>query len=491
MTGSDLATRRGVLILLLICAVQFLDVVDTAIMNVALPTIKDDLGFTQQSLQWVVSGYLISYGGLLLLGGRAGDLLGRRRLLVAGVAIFAVCSLAGGLAPNATLLVTARVAQGVGAAMMAPAGLAILTTTFTGGDRNKALGAWAAMSGVGAAAGIFLGGVLTQGPGWRWVLLVNVPICAFMIAAAFRLLSRDRPDRGRAGFDLHGAVLVTGGMLIGLHALIEAPDVGWTTARTVGEFTMAAALIVAFVVNESRVANPLFPLGLLRVKGIAAADIIQLAAFGGFTGSFFFLTLYMQNVLGFSPIQSGSAYLPVTVVIVVAAGISSVLIGRIGTRPIIVAAGLVSAGGMFLLSRIPTDGTYVSDLLPGLLTMGVGLGALLVTVTAAANAGVPADNAGLAAALLNTSQQLGTALAIAVFSALATARTNDLVATGTSIPDALTEGFGRAVLAGSVFVAVAAVIGLLAPHTHIASTTPGLPADGAAVQMPADTNHAH
>jgi EmrB/QacA subfamily drug resistance transporter len=488
MTGSALATRRGVLILLLLCAVQFLDIVDTAIMNVALPTIKEDLNFTQQSLQWVVSGYLISYGGLLLLGGRAGDLLGRRRLLVAGMAIFAVCSLAGGLAPTATLLVTARVAQGVGAAMMAPAGLSILTTTFTGGDRYKALGAWGAMSGVGAAAGIFLGGVLTQGPGWRWVLLVNVPICAFMVAAVFRLISSDRPERGRAGFDLRGAVLVTGGMLIGLHALIEAPDVGWTTARTVGEFATAAVLIVAFVVNESRVANPLFPLGLLRIKGIAAADVIQLAAFGGFTGSFFFLTLYMQNVLGFSPIQSGSAYLPVTVVIVVAAGISSVLIGRIGTRPIIVAAGLVSAGGMFLLSRIPTDGAYVSDLLPGLLTMGVGLGALLVTVTAAANAGVPADKAGLAAGLLNTSQQLGTALAIAVFSALATARTNDLLATGTAIPDALTEGFGRAVLAGSVFVAVAAVIGLLAPHTHTASMTPGIPADGEAVRIPAHTH---
>lgn len=487
MNRSALATRRGVLILLLLCAVQFLDVVDTAIMNVALPTIKEDLDFTQQSLQWVVSGYLISYGGLLLLGGRAGDLLGRRRLLVAGMAIFAVCSLAGGLAPTAALLVTARVVQGVGAAMMAPAGLSILVTTFTGGDRNKALGVWGAMSGLGAAAGIFLGGVLTQGPGWRWVLLVNVPICAVMIAAAFRLLSGGRPERVRTGFDLRGAALVTGGMLLGLHALIEAPDIGWTTARTVGELATAVALIVAFVVNESRVANPLFPLGLLRAKGIAAADVIQLAAFGGFTGSFFFLTLYMQNVLGFSPIQSGSAYLPVTVVIVVAAGISSVLIGRIGTRPIIVAAGLVSAGGMFLLSRIPTDGAYVSDLLPGLLTMGVGLGALLVTVTAAANAGVPADKAGLAAGLLNTSQQLGTALAIAVFSALATTHTNDLLAAGTAIPDAMTEGFGRAVLAGSVFVAVAAVIGLLAPHTHTASTTPAIPADGAAERMPADT----
>lgn len=485
MTESALATRRGVLTLLLLCAVQFMDVVDAGILNVALPSIKADLDFTQQSLQWVISGYLISYGGLLLLGGRAGDLLGRRRMLVAGTAIFAIFSLAGGLAPNATLLVTARIAQGVGAAMMAPAGLSILTTTFTGGDRNKALGAWGAMSGIGAAAGIFFGGVLAQGPGWRWVLLVNVPLCAVLIAAAFRLVSGDRPARAGNEFDLRGALLVTGGLLLGLHALIEAPDKGWATARTVGELTTAAVLLLLFVINELRVANPLFPLGLLRVRGIAAADVIQLAAFGGFTGSFFFLTLYMQNVLGFSPIESGSAYLPVTVVIVVAAGISAVLVGRIGTRPIIIVAALVSAAGMYQLSRIPTDGGYVSDLLPGLLTMGVGLGALLVTVTAAANAGVPADKAGLAAGLLNTSQQLGTALAIAVFSALATAHTNDLLAAGAEVPDALTGGFGRAVLAGSVFVAIAALIGLLAPNTRTVSTTPGVPASEQPATQPA------
>ena len=475
MTGPALATRRGALTLLLLCAVQFMDVVDTAILNVALPSIKADLGFTQQSLQWVVSGYLISYGGLLLLGGRAGDLLGRRRMLVTGTGIFAVCSLAGGLAPNATVLVAARVAQGVGAAMMAPAGLSILTTAFTGADRNNALGAWGAMSGLGAAAGIFFGGVLSQGPGWRWVLLVNVPICVVLVAAAVRLLPGDRPARTVAGFDLRGPVLVTGGMLVGLHALIEAPDQGWATARTVGELATAAVLITLFVINESRVATPLFPLGLLRTRGIAAADVIQLAAFGGFTGSFFFLTLYMQNVLGFTPVESGSAYLPVTVVIVLTAGVCSLLIARTGTRPIVVAAALIAAAGMYLLSRIPTDGTYASDLLPGLLTMGVGLGALLVTVTAAANAGVPADKAGLAAGLLNTSQQLGTALAIAVFSALATAHTNDLLASGSTVPQALTGGFGRAVLAGSIFVALAAAIGLLTPNTRT-TTTPAIPA---------------
>jgi len=477
-----LATRRRALILLLVCVVQFMDVVDTAILNVALPSIQKDLAFTQQSLQWVVSGYLVSYGGLLLLGGRAGDLLGRRRALIAGTTLFGLFSLLGSLAPNSDTLVIARVAQGVGAALMAPAGLSILMTTFHGDARNKALGAWGAMSALGAAGGIFFGGVLSEGPGWRWVLLVNVPICLGMVSASLVLLPGGRPVARERGFDLLGAILVTGGMLLGLHALIEAPDRGWGTARTIGELLTAGALLIAFVFNESRAARPLFPLSLLRIRGIAAADLIQLAAFGGFTGSFFFLTLYTQGVLGYSPIQGGSTYLPVTAVILIAAGICSVLIGRTGTRPIIVVSSTVAAGGMYLLSRIPVDGNYASDLLPGLLIMGVGLGALLVTVTSAANAGVPADKAGLAAGLLNTSQQIGTALAIAVFSALATHRTDHLLATGVARPEALTAGYSRAILGGAVLVALAALIGLLAPNTRTVTTTPGVAANDPVVQ---------
>ena len=350
---------------LLVCVVQFMDVVDTAILNVALPSIQKDLDFTQQNLQWVVSGYLVTYGGFLLLGGRASDLLGRRRMLVSGTVAFGLFSLAGALAPTSGALVVARLGQGVGAAVMAPAGLSILTTTFHGQDRNRALGAWGAMSGLGAAAGIFFGGVLSQGPGWRWVLLVNVPICLAVIAASVALLGSDGVvDRSR-GFDTRGAFLVTGGMLLGLHALIEAPYRGWGTARTIGELVTAVVLLVAFVLNERRAAHPLFPLSVLRIPGIAAADVIQLAAFGGFTGSFFFLTLYMQEVLGFTPIQSGSAYLPVTVVIMVAAGVCSMLIGRIGTRPIIIVTALISAGGMYLLSRIPVDGSTSPTCFPG------------------------------------------------------------------------------------------------------------------------------
>lgn len=470
---SLLATRRGVLTLLLLCAVQFLDLVDSSIMNVALPSIRRDLGFSQQSLQWVLSGYVVTYGGFLLLGGRAADLLGRRRMLVVGTIVFALCSLAGGLAANAGMLVGARVAQGVGAALMAPAGLSILVTTFTEErDRTRALGVWGAISGLGAAVGVFGGGVLSEGPGWRWVLFVNIPVCVLIVAAAFRLVPADRRHAPRAGFDVGGTILVTGGMLLGIYALVKAPDTGWGTARTIGELATAGVLLAAFAVNESRVRDPLFPFSILRVKGLAAANVTQLIAFAGFLSMFFFLTLYMQNVLGYSPIRGGSAYLPVTAGIVLAAGVSSQLMPRVGTRPIIVGGSLIAAGGMYYLSQIPVDGSYLTDLLPGLLVMSVGLGAVFVTVTTAANAGVPADKAGLAAGLLNTSLQLGSALGLAVFSALATARTNHVLAEHAAPAQALTAGLQRALLAGSLSVLTAAFIALRAPNIRTQTAQP-------------------
>ncbi|MDT3442641.1 MULTISPECIES: MFS transporter [unclassified Pseudofrankia] len=471
--ASILATRRGMLTLLLLCAVQFLDLVDSSIMNVALPSIRRDLGFSQQGLQWVLSGYVVTYGGFLLLGGRAADLLGRRRMLVAGTTLFAVCSLAGGLAANAGMLVGARVAQGVGAALMAPAGLSILTTTFTDErDRTRALGVWGAISGLGAAVGVFCGGLLSEGPGWRWVLFVNIPVCVAIVAAAFRLVPAERRAQPRVGFDAGGAILVTGGMLLGIYALVKAPDTGWGTAHTIGELTTAALLLAAFAVNESRVRDPLFPFAILRVKGLAAADATQLLAFAGFLSMFFFLTLYMQNVLGYSPIQGGAAYLPVTAGIVLAAGLSTQLMPRIGTRPIIAGGALIAAAGMYYLSRVPVAGSYPTDLLPGLLVMSVGLGAVFVTVTTAANAGVPADKAGLAAGLLNTALQLGSALGLAVFSALATAHTHHLLAEHTAPAQALTSGLQRALLAGSLAVLAAAVIALRAPNIRTQTSRP-------------------
>lgn len=467
--GSEravLSTRRGVLILVLLCAVQFLDLLDASIVNVALPSIGRDLHYTQQSLQWVVSGYVLTYGGFLLLGGRAADLLGRRRLLVAGTILFALSSLAGGLASSGDALVGARLAQGVGAAMMTPAALSILTTTFSeGAERNKALGAWGAMLGLAPAAGVFFGGVLSDGPGWRWVLLVNLPVCAVVVAASFRLIPGDQRKARLADFDALGAVLVTAGMLLLVYTLVKAPDIGWGHTRTMVGLAGAALVLAAFAVNELLHRNPLFPFSIFRIRGLAAADATQLIAFAGFFSMFFFITLYMQNVLGYSPLEAGAAYLPVTAGIGVAAALSSQLFTRTGTRPVIAAGALLGAGGLYYVSRIPVQGSYLSDLLPGLLIMSFGFGAVFVGVITAANAGVPADKAGLAASLINTSQQLGGALGLAVFSAIATARTNDLL--HAADPDrlhALTSGYRDALLACAIFVLAAAAISLRAAN---------------------------
>src|SRR6266576_3468817 len=425
---SSLASRRGVAILVLLSLVQFMDVLDASILNIALPSIKDDLGFTQQGLQWVVNGYILTYGGFLLLGGRMADLLGRRSVLVSGLIVFAGSSLLGGLAHTSSLLVGARFAQGVGAAMMSPAALSTLTSTFRSTrDRNTALGVWAAVSGIGGAAGVLFGGLLTEGPGWRWVLFVNVPFSAIAFAGAFLLLQRERrKPAALANFDALGALLVTGGMLLLVYALVKAPDVGWGATRTIAELAVAGVTLVAFVANELRVHNPLVPLSILRIKGVAAADATQMVALAGFLPMFFFLTLYMQTVLHYSPIQTGVAYLPLTGGFIIAASISSQLFARIGTKPIVLLGTLIGAGGLYWLSRIPVDGSYVSDILPGLLVASFGLGGVFTGLTTAANAGVGEERAGLAAGLLNTGQQLGAALGLAILSAIATSRTHSL-----------------------------------------------------------------
>ena len=477
---SVLRTRVGLLTLLLLCGVQFLDVVDASITNVAFPSIQHALHFSQQNLQWVASGYLLTYGGLLLLGGRFADLLGRRRVLVAGLVVFGACSLAAGLAQSEGVLIAARLAQGVGAALMAPAALSILTTTFReGADRNTALGVWGAVSGVAAAAGVFLGGVLSEGPGWRWVFYVNVPVCVLALGASFRLLSGARRRAPLTDFDTPGALLGTGGMLLLVYTLINAPDVGWGTTRTIVLLATAVALLAAFAVNELRSRNPLMPLSIFRVKGLAAADATWLIGIAGFFAMFFFLTLYMQEVLGFSPIQAGAAYLPVTFCLAIASGVSSQLFARIGTRPVIVGGALLSAAGIYFLSRIPVDGSYVPDVLPGLVMMAVGFGAVFVGVTTAANAGVPADKAGLAAGLLSTSQQLGMALGLAVLSAVATARTHSLFAAHAARPEALTAGYQRALLVCSLFVLVAALIASRTPNARTAAAPVVAPAQAA------------
>jgi EmrB/QacA subfamily drug resistance transporter len=458
-----LSSRRGIAILVLLCLVQFMDVLDASIVNVALPSIARDLDFSRQSLQWVVSGYILMYGGFLLLGSRAADLLGRRRVLVAGLVLFASASLTGGLAHSSALLIGARFAQGLGAAMLSPAALSSLTTTFRAErDRNTALGAWGAISGLAGAAGVLLGGLLTEGPSWRWVFFVNVPICLIALVGAFGLLAGERGRAPLANFDVRGALLVTGGMLLLVYGLVKAPDVGWGSTQTIALLATAAVTLAAFVVNELRVANPLVPLSIFRIEGLAAADATQLLFGAGFIAMFFFLTLYMQTVLGYSPIQAGAAYLPLTVGVIVAAGISSQLFERIGTKPVITVGGLVGAGGLFWLSRIPVDGSYVADLLPGIVLVGFGAGAAFVAITTAANAGVGEDRAGLAAGLLNTSLQLGGALGLAILSAIATTRTHALLQAGSvSQSAAVTEGFQRALEVGAVFAFAAGLVGLL------------------------------
>ena len=365
------------------------------------------------------------------------------------------------------MLIGARLGQGAGAAMMAPAGLSILTTTFSHGtDRSRALGVWGAVSGLAAATGVFLGGVLSQGPGWRWVLFVNLPVCALILAGAVRLLPGERRRARLASFDIPGAILATAGMLLLVYALVRAPQQGWASARTIGEFATAAVLLAAFAVTEARRRDPLFPFSIFRTRGLAAADATQMIAFAGFVSLFFFLTLYMQNVLGYSPIRGGSAYLPVTAGIAVAAGISAKLFARTGTRPVIVAGSLIAAAGIYYLSRIPVHGSYLASLLPGLVIMSVGLGAVLVAVTTAANAGVAPDKAGLAAGLLAASQQLGTALGLAIFSAIATARTSALLAAHAPPRPRSPAGFQRALLACAIFLLAAAVIALRATNTR-------------------------
>jgi EmrB/QacA subfamily drug resistance transporter len=466
-TPSFLSTPRGKLTLALLCAVAFLDFVDASIVNIALPTIRRDLHFSVEGLQWVPSGYLLTYGGFMLLGGRAADLLGRRRVLVAGILLIGVASTIGGFADSAGVLVGARLAQGVGAAMTLPAALSILTTSFgEGKDRHTALGVWGGVGGLASAAGVLFGGLLTEGPGWRWVMFVNPIACVLVLGGVFALIGGERRRAQLANFDLLGAFLSTGGMLLLVYALVTAPTVGWGTARTVAELGGAVVMLAGFVLNELRHENPLAPLSIFRINGLGFADVTQLIAFAGFLALFFFVTLYMQNVLGYSAIQTGLAYLPLCFAIGISAGISSQLLSRVGTRPVIVAGALIAAGGLYWLSRIPVHGTYLSNLLPGMLVLSLGFGPVFVGVTTAANAGVPADKAGLAAALLNASQQLGGALGLAIFTALATSRTQHLLTVHTPPAEALTSGFQRALLVGSIFILAAAIIGLRATNTR-------------------------
>lgn len=463
---SVLSTRRGKAILTLLCAVAFIDSVDAVIINVALPSIQRGLGFADaQGLQWVATGYLLTYGGLMLLGGRAADLIGRRRVLVTGVAVFALASLIGGLAPTASLLVGARTVQGAGAAMMLPAALSLVNTIFEGSDRHRAISIWGGVIGLATAAGVLLGGVLTDTVGWRAILLINPIIGVVILAAIFRLLPDDR-RRAPNGVDVLGAVLSSSGLVLLVWAVVEAPHAGWGAPSTIVRLAGAVLLLAAFLVNESRCKNPLLPLSIFRLRGVAAANLVQLAAIAGLYGMFLVVTLYMQNVLGYSPLAAGLAYLPATAGIALGALAMTKMIPRTGTRPMIVSGSVIASIGVLLLARLPVHGTYVADLAPGLIVMSLGLGTVLASVTIAATAGVPPQQQGLAAALVSSATQLGGAIGIAVLTTVATSHTADLLAAGAPTPDAITSGFGRALLVGGIVISAAAVIGLRTYNTR-------------------------
>jgi EmrB/QacA subfamily drug resistance transporter len=464
---SFLATQKGKLTLALLCVVALLDFIGISLVNVALPTIQRDLHFSQQNLQWVLSGYTVTYGGFLLLGGRLADLLGRRVTLVSGTALFAVTAIIGGAAPNAGTLVGARLAQGIGAALMTPAALSILTTSFNSGtDRVKALGAWGAMGGLASVLGVFLGGVISAGPGWRWVLYINPPICALVILAAYWLISGEAPRRsGLASFDTPGALLGTSGMLLLIFALVRAPDAGWGSGQTIGELVGAGVLLVALVANELRHRNPVLPLSIFRVKGLAATDASQVLGLAGFFSAFYFITLYMQEILHFSALRAGSAYVPIAAIVAVGSIGGSALVPRLGTRPLIVCGAAIATGGLYWLSRIPAHGHYWTDIFPPMMIMGLGLGLVFVAVQIAGNAGVPPDKAGLAGALITASFQVGAALGLAILSALATSRSHQLLSEHATASNALAGGYARAVLGATLFVATVMLIGLRAGNT--------------------------
>src|SRR6266581_2875913 len=415
--------RRKWLALALLSAVQFMVVLDIAIVNVALPSIKIDLGFSQENLQWVISAYALFFGGFLLLGGRAADLLGRRRLFLAGIVLFTLSSLLAGLAWSETSLIAARSFQGLGAAVISPAALSILSTTFTEGrERNIALGVWGAVGGFGAAAGVLLGGVLTETLSWSWIFFVNVPVGVAAFFLAPRLLDESR-DTTVKSFDALGAVLVTGGLVSLVYAITQSGTYGWGSGRTIGVIAAAVALLAAFGWWERRHAEPLMRFGILRTKTVAGANVGGLILGTATFSLFLMLTLYMQQVLGYSPMKTGVAYLAVAGSAILWSAVAAQLVNRIGVKPVLVTGMVALTSGLVYFTQVSVHGTYLSDLLPGFLLVGVGLGFSFVPISIAALAGVRPAEAGLASGLFNTTQQIGGALGIAVLSTIATSRT--------------------------------------------------------------------
>jgi EmrB/QacA subfamily drug resistance transporter len=444
--------------LILGCLAQFMVILDVSVVNVALPAIRGALHFSEANLQWVVNGYTVTFAGFLLLGGRAADLLGRRRVFVWGLVLFAVASLAGGLADSQGLLIAARAVQGLGGAVIAPASLSILTTTFSEGpERNRAVGIWGAMGGAGGAAGVLLGGVLTDLLGWRWILFINVPIGLLAAFFAQRMIAESRAPARRRDFDLPGALSATVGLSVLVLGIVRTDQTGWGAASTLALIAAGVVLLAIFLLIEGRFARaPLMPLRIYASRTLSAANVVVLMVGAASFGMWFFVSLYLQQVLGYSPIRAGLAFLPMSLLIVAGSTVASRVVIRLGTKPLLVVGMAAQTAGLLLFATVSAHGTYLGDVLAASVLTAVGIGLSFVPATIAAVAGVAPAEAGLASGLVNTARLFGGALGLAVLAALATARTNGDLHHGAagSVRAALTSGFHLAFLvaAGLSFV---------------------------------------
>jgi len=457
LAGAD---QRWVGLAVIVTA-QFMVVLDVAIVNVALPTIKTDLGFSESSLQWVVTAYSILFGGMLLLGGRMADLLGRRRLFMAGLALFTASSLLDGLAWSEGSLITFRALQGLGAALVSPAALSTLTVMFEEGrERNKALGIWGAVSGSGGAAGVLLGGALTSSLSWSWVFFINVPVGVLVLFLSPRLLTESRVETARRHFDLPGAASITGGLMILVYAMTRAVQHGWGTAETIGLLAASAVLVAAFIGIELRSQAPLLPMRLFRLRTLTGSNVAGVLLGAATFSQFFLLTLYMQQVLGYSAMQTGVAYITLTLAIIVVANVSQALALRFGVRRVLPVGLAMSASALALFAGLPVHGHYFWDLFPGFLIGGIGMALGFVPLTIGALAGVRPGDAGVASGLVNTAQQVGGAIGVAAATTIAATSTSDYLGAhpGATASTALTHGFASAFWGLAGVAALAAVL---------------------------------
>ncbi len=449
--------------LLLACLAQFMVILDVSVVNVALPSIRNGLHFSEVNLQWIVNAYTVTFAGFLLLGGRATDLIGRRKVFVTGLVLFGLASLAGGLATSQAMLIAARAIQGLGGAVIAPASLSILTTTFKEGhERNRAVGIWGAMGGAGGAAGVLLGGVLTDALGWRWILFINVPVALATAFFAQRWIAEGRDSIRARNFDLRGAVSATLGLSLVVLGIVRTDVTGWGSLQTLAVIAAGLGLLVVFLVIEGRFASaPLMPLRIYSSRTLSAANVVVMLMGGSTFGMWFFVSLYLQQVLGYSPIKAGLAFLPMTLIIVVGSVVASRAVSRVGAKPLLLVGMASLTAGLLLFSDLSVNGTYAGVVLVPSLLVAIGIGLSFVPATLLAVAGVPSKEAGLASGLLNTSRLMGGALGLAILAAIATSRTNSLVgAGGDSLHAALTSGFELAFLVAGGFALVGGLVAL-------------------------------